>query len=78
MPFAIFLPYLASELGWIVTEIGRQPWIVYGLLRTADASSRAISAGDVLASLVGFVVIYSLLAAADLFLLTKYARKVPA
>ena len=78
MPFAIALPYLASELGWIVTEIGRQPWIVYGLLRTAHAASRAITPGDVLSSLIGFAVIYSLLAIADLFLLTKYARKIPA
>ncbi len=77
MPFALFLPYLASELGWVVAEIGRQPWIVYGLLRTANAASRAITPGDVLASLIGFAIIYSLLAVADLFLLTKYARKIP-
>lgn len=77
MPFALLLPYLACELGWVVAEIGRQPWIVYGLLRTANAASRAITPADVLASLVGFLTIYSLLAVADLFLLTKYARRIP-
>jgi cytochrome d ubiquinol oxidase subunit I len=75
MSVALVLPYLASELGWIVAEIGRQPWIVYGLLRTADAASRAITPGDVLASLICFLVIYSALAAVDVFLLAKYARK---
>ena len=76
MAVALILPYLASELGWIVAEIGRQPWIVYGLLKTTDAVSRAITAGDVLGSLIGFLVIYGTLAAVDVFLLTKYARKV--
>ena len=76
MAVALILPYLASELGWIVAEIGRQPWIVYGLLKTTDAVSRAITAGDVLGSLIGFLVIYGTLAAVDAFLLTRYARKV--
>jgi cytochrome d ubiquinol oxidase subunit I len=75
MSFAIVLPYLACELGWILAEIGRQPWIVYGLLRTKDAVSRSITAGDVLISLVGFVLLYGGLAAVDAFLLVKYARK---
>src|SRR5208282_3196494 len=75
MPFAIVLPYLACELGWILAEIGRQPWIVYGLLRTKDAVSRSITAGDVLISLIGFVLLYGCLAAVDAFLLVKYARK---
>ena len=78
MPFAIALPYLSCELGWVVAEIGRQPWIVYGLLRTQDAVSQSITTADVLVSLVGFFVIYSLLAATDLFLLSKWAKKLPA
>ena len=45
MAVALVLPYLASELGWILAEIGRQPWIVYGLLKTADAYSRSITPG---------------------------------
>jgi cytochrome d ubiquinol oxidase subunit I len=76
MVFAIVLPYIASELGWILAEMGHQPWIVYGLLRTSDAASRSITAGDVLISLVGFIVLYGSLAAVDAFLLVKYARKI--
>ncbi len=75
MSFAILLPYVACELGWILAEFGRQPWIVYGLLRTKDAVSRSITAGDVLASLIGFVLLYGFLAAVDAFLLAKFARK---
>ena len=76
MAIAIILPYMASELGWVLAEIGRQPWIVYGLLRTVDAASRNLSPGDVLGSLIGFIVIYSTLAVIDVFLLVKYGRKV--
>ena len=76
MTVAIVLPYLASELGWVVAEIGRQPWIVYGLLRTADAASKNLTPGDVLGSLIAFIVIYARLAVVDVFLLTKYAKKV--
>jgi cytochrome bd ubiquinol oxidase subunit I len=75
MSVALILPYLAVEFGWILTEIGRQPWIVYGLLRTQDAVSRSISAGDVLGSLIAFLVIYGILAVVDAFLLARFARK---
>jgi cytochrome bd ubiquinol oxidase subunit I len=76
MSFAIILPYIASELGWVLAEIGRQPWIVYGLLKTQDAVSKNLTPGDVLGSLIAFIVIYCGLAAVDVFLLTKYAKKV--
>jgi len=76
MSFAIILPYLASELGWVVAEIGRQPWIVYGLLRTQEAVSRNLTPGDVLGSLIAFIAIYVSLAVVDVFLLKKYANKV--
>jgi cytochrome bd ubiquinol oxidase subunit I len=75
MSIAIILPYVASELGWVVAEIGRQPWIVFGLLRTQDAVSRNLTPGDVLGSLIAFIVIYASLAVTDVFLLTKYAKK---
>ncbi len=75
MSVALFLPYLASELGWIVAEIGRQPWIVYGLLRTQDAVSRNLTPGDVLGSLIAFFVIYGSLAVVDVWLLRKYANR---
>lgn len=75
MLFALVLPYLASQLGWIVSEIGRQPWIVYNILSTKDAVSRAITPGDVLTSLIGFIVLYGTLLVVDVFLLTRYSRK---
>jgi cytochrome d ubiquinol oxidase subunit I len=76
MSVAIILPYLASEFGWVLAEIGRQPWIVYGLLRTKDAVSRNLSPGDILGSLIAFIAIYLSLAVVDVFLLKKYANKV--
>jgi len=76
MAVAIVLPYLASELGWFLAELGRQPWIVFGLLKTSAAVSTSIRAGDVLGSLVAFIVIYGALVAVDVFLLAKYARKI--
>lgn len=76
LPWMIPLPYLANELGWIVTEMGRQPWIVYGLMRTSDAVS-LISAPQVAATLVAFVLVYGLLGLANFYLLFKFARKGP-
>ncbi|MGE3189597.1 MAG: cytochrome ubiquinol oxidase subunit I, partial [Vicinamibacterales bacterium] len=73
LPWAIALPYLANSAGWIFTEIGRQPWIVFGLQKTVDAVSPAVTAGEVLTSLVGFTVIYGALMVADVYLLAKYA-----
>jgi cytochrome bd ubiquinol oxidase subunit I len=77
LPWVIPLPYLAIQLGWLVAEIGRQPWIVFGLMKTSDAVSPAVSTGQVVFSLVGFVVLYGALAVADIILLFKYARKGP-
>ncbi len=74
--YSIPLPYLANELGWTVAEVGRQPWIVYNVMRTADAVS-PIAAGQVAVSAVGFILVYSLLGAADFYLLAKYARHGP-
>ena len=75
--WSIPLPYLANQFGWIVAEMGRQPWIVYGVMKTSDGVSKSITTGQVAASLVGFVLLYGLLGAIDIFLLTKYARKGP-
>jgi len=77
LPWAIPLPYIAGQLGWIVAEVGRQPWIVYGMLKTSDGVSRSIDPAQAAFSLGLFVVLYSLLGAADFFLLYKYARKGP-
>jgi cytochrome d ubiquinol oxidase subunit I len=73
LPWLIPLPYLANQLGWTISEIGRQPWIVYGMMRTADAVS-PIAISQVGVSLVAFILVYSLLGAVDFYLLWKFAR----
>ncbi len=77
MVLAIPAPYLAQQLGWLVAELGRQPWIVFGVLKTADAVSKSITSTQVLLSLLGFTVLYGLLGAVDFYLLAKYAKKGP-
>jgi cytochrome d ubiquinol oxidase subunit I len=74
LPFAIALPYLGNSAGWIFTEMGRQPWIVFGLQKTADAVSPTVTAGEVLFSLVVFTLLYGALMVADVYLLAKFAR----
>ncbi len=76
MVLAIPLPYLATQCGWLVTEVGRQPWIVYGLVRTSDAVS-PVAASQVLATLVGFVVLYGLLGASGFYLIARKAKMGP-
>ncbi len=73
---AIPLPYLAMEVGWTVAEVGRQPWIVYGLMRTSDAVSPIVT-GQVAASLVAMVLLYTLLGAAGAYLMFTKARSGP-
>jgi cytochrome bd ubiquinol oxidase subunit I len=75
--YTIPLPYLAAQLGWVVAEVGRQPWIVYGVMRTADGVSRQIEPIQVMTSLIGFGIFYSFLGILDIYLLAKYARKGP-
>jgi len=74
MPYALFLPYLANTTGWLLTELGRQPWIVFGLMKTDQAVSPTVSSGMVLTSLVIFTLLYGALMVADVYLLAKYAR----
>lgn len=73
----IFFPYLSNITGWYVTELGRQPWVVYGVLRTAQAVSRVISAGQVIGSLIMFIVIYSMLGTLFVFLLNRKIQHGP-
>ena len=68
---AVLLPQLANQSGWFAAEMGRQPWVVYGLLRTSDALSEAVVAGQVLFSLILFGLVYLLLFALFLYLLNK-------
>jgi cytochrome d ubiquinol oxidase subunit I len=74
--YCIPLPYLAASLGWTVTEVGRQPWIVYGIMKTADAAS-PVSASQVGVSLLAFAVVYTVLGIVCFYLITKNARKGP-
>ena len=68
---AIPFPYVANTAGWLVAELGRQPWLVYGVLRTADGTSPRVSAGDVAFTTLGFAGFYALLAILFLFLVGR-------
>ncbi|HEY5259439.1 MAG TPA: cytochrome ubiquinol oxidase subunit I, partial [Rhabdochlamydiaceae bacterium] len=74
---SIAFPMIANEVGWVTAEMGRQPWVVYGLLRTVDGVSKSISAGQVLTSIIMFLVIYVFLFALFLFLLDKKIKEGP-
>lgn len=76
MLYAIPLPYIALQCGWIVAEVGRQPWIVYGLMRTSDAVS-PIAASQVGVTLAAFILVYSLLGAVAYYLIAKFAKLGP-
>lgn len=77
LPAAIFLPYLANTTGWLLTEWGRQPWIVFGLMKTQEAVSPHVSGPMVLLTLVLFTLVYGVLMAVDIYLLRKYALRGP-
>jgi len=71
--WALALPYIANSSGWIFTEIARQPWAVFGVMRVEDAVSNVVSGGAVLTSLVLFTLLYGVLMVVDVYLLKKYA-----
>ncbi|MEW6586911.1 MAG: cytochrome ubiquinol oxidase subunit I, partial [Nitrospirota bacterium] len=75
--YSIPLTYLAGQLGWMTAEIGRQPWIVYNLLKTSDAVSKSVSVSQVWMSLIGFTLVYGLLGILDIYLLAKFSKKGP-
>jgi cytochrome d ubiquinol oxidase subunit I len=75
LPLAIPLPYLANSAGWILAEVGRQPWIVFGLMRVEEGVSPGVPAGTVLFSLLVFTLLYAVLMGADIYLLAKFARQ---
>lgn len=75
--FSIIGPYIANQAGWIAAEVGRQPWIVYGLLRTSDALSKAVSAEEVLISIIMFSIIYLFLFAIWLYIMHDKISKGP-
>ncbi|MBK8232485.1 MAG: cytochrome ubiquinol oxidase subunit I [Candidatus Eisenbacteria bacterium] len=75
--FAVLAPYAANLLGWTAAEVGRQPWVVYGLLRTADGLSKSVAAEHVLASILMFGVIYALLFAVWVYVLNDKIQHGP-
>jgi cytochrome bd ubiquinol oxidase subunit I len=75
--WSIPLPIIASQLGWIVAEVGRQPWIVYRLLKTTDAVSITVGPGEILFSIILFGAIYILLGAVFLYLFVKKVQAGP-
>lgn len=74
--YSLPLPWIAAELGWVVAEYGRQPWVVQGVLPTFMGAS-SLSLGQVLTSLTGFVCFYTILAVVELYLMVKYIRLGP-
>jgi cytochrome d ubiquinol oxidase subunit I len=68
------LPFIANATGWVVTEMGRQPWTVYNVLLTRDSVSPAVSTPELLITLIGFTLLYGVLAVVDVYLMAKYAR----
>ena len=75
--WAVLLPQIANQVGWFAAEMGRQPWVVYGLLRTSDALSKVVTANQVLFSLIMFTIVYLLLFALFVYLLNKKIKHGP-
>lgn len=76
MLWSIPLPYIAMEMGWVVSEVGRQPWIVYNLMRTSDAAS-PIAGAQVMVSLTAFILVYGMLGAVGFYLMAKSVKEGP-
>ena len=75
--WSVLLPQIANECGWFTAEMGRQPWVVYGLLKTSDALSKTVTAHQVLFSLILFALTYALLLVLFLFLLNRKIQHGP-
>ena len=76
--FTTPFPYIANTAGWMTAELGRQPWLVYGLLRTSEGISPLVHSGNVLLTLIGFMGIYFLLGLLFLFLFFETVYHGPA
>jgi cytochrome d ubiquinol oxidase subunit I len=70
-------PYIATTAGWTTAEVGRQPWLIYGLMRTPAGSSPHVSAGNTLFTLLGFMGMYTILAMLFLFLVYREIESGP-
>jgi cytochrome d ubiquinol oxidase subunit I len=74
-PWMVIAPFLVNTAGWILTENGRQPWIVQGLMTTAQGASPSVTTTDIWISLIVFVVMYLALGVADGYLMIRYGRR---
>jgi cytochrome d ubiquinol oxidase subunit I len=72
------LPYVANTAGWMTAELGRQPWLIYGLMRTANGYSKYVGAGNGMFTLLGFMGLYTILAIVFLFLISQVLTRGPA
>lgn len=77
MVFSVVLPYIANYAGWITAECGRQPWVVYNVLRTENAASPSVAASQVIGSLIMFSIIYTILFSLFIFLLNRKIQDGP-
>jgi cytochrome d ubiquinol oxidase subunit I len=75
--FSVLGPQIANQLGWITAEVGRQPWIVYGLLKTSDAFSKVVTSGQIMFSLILFAIIYLFLFILFIYLLNEKIQHGP-
>ena len=75
--FSVLGPQIANQVGWITAEVGRQPWIVYGLLKTSDALSKAVTSEQIMFSLILFTVIYLFLFILFIYLLNEKIQHGP-
>src|SRR5699024_5178719 len=75
MTFGIILPFIANTAVWLLTEMGRQPWVVFGLMETKDAISPSVTANEMLFSFISFTAIYTILGAVTIYLFVKHIKK---
>ena len=74
-PWVVITPFLVNTAGWLLTESGRQPWIVQGLMTTSQAASPSVTSTDIWISLIVFVLLYAALGVADVYLMIRYGRR---
>ena len=75
--WSVLLPQMANQAGWFTAEMGRQPWVVYGMLKTSDALSKVVTANQIIFSLILFTIVYIVLFALFLFLLNQKIKHGP-
>src|SRR5699024_12261472 len=75
MVYGMITPFIANTAGWLITEMGRQPWVVFGFMKTEDAISPNVSANEMLFSLLSFTAIYTILCILTVYLFQKHIKK---